>query len=123
MREATYTGLVTEPLSESIQHYLRAIYNLSNAGGKGDCDTSRLRSSQRVSIRPWSKAASRSCMGAGSGLGALRSSPESRPPEAVQNANDESRTATTPRRTCALSRRASRGGTTGHSSPRVRSTS
>ena len=33
MREATYTGLVTEPLSESIQHYLREIYKLHQEEG------------------------------------------------------------------------------------------
>ena len=34
MRLAAYTGLVSkEPLTESIQHYLREIYKLSQAGG------------------------------------------------------------------------------------------
>jgi DtxR family Mn-dependent transcriptional regulator len=33
VREATYTGSVTEPLSESIQHYLREIYKLHREEG------------------------------------------------------------------------------------------
>jgi DtxR family transcriptional regulator, Mn-dependent transcriptional regulator len=32
--ERTYTGLVSEPLSESIQHYLREIYKLQSEEGK-----------------------------------------------------------------------------------------
>jgi DtxR family Mn-dependent transcriptional regulator len=32
-REATYTGPVSEPLSESIQHYLREIYKLHSESG------------------------------------------------------------------------------------------
>ena len=34
MREATYTRTVSEPLSESIQHYLREIYKLREEEGK-----------------------------------------------------------------------------------------
>jgi DtxR family Mn-dependent transcriptional regulator len=33
VREATYTGSVSEPLSESIQHYLREIYKLHQESG------------------------------------------------------------------------------------------
>ena len=33
-REATYTGPVSEPLSESIQHYLREIYKLHSESGQ-----------------------------------------------------------------------------------------
>ena len=33
-REATYTGAVAEPLSESIQHYLREIYKLHHDDGE-----------------------------------------------------------------------------------------
>ena len=33
-REATYTGPVSEPLSESIQHYLREIYKLHSENGQ-----------------------------------------------------------------------------------------
>jgi DtxR family Mn-dependent transcriptional regulator len=52
-REATYTGAVSEPLSESIQHYLREIYKLQR--GEGEVTVSAL--AQRLHVSSASASA------------------------------------------------------------------